>query len=154
MDRQLTVILWLVHACRTPAGNVYQINKAYIVKGNIQAGKSIIQEVSNIVIPPEYQDMLDALVPPTDAAAQPPVDASTTTTTTVPATNSTAVDTSSSTGSAPATTTTSSDNTGNVSTEKPASRVLATNSTQYSSAGSAAVGAALLAVPALLAMLF
>eukprot|EP00775_Hariotina_reticulata_P002470 gene2470-2773_t len=50
-----------VHVVQTPGGPIYYVNKAAIVTGNIKAGKSIIHEMNNIVVPPEYQDMLDAL---------------------------------------------------------------------------------------------
>lgn len=143
-----------VKVAQTAKGPAYFINKARITDGNIVAGKAIIHEMNSIVVPQEYQDMLDALVPADesvvatsdksgDAAA---VDASTASS---PAKASTTATT--------ATTTTTTSSTAGDSSDATTARILATNSTGSStktnSAGSAGVGAALLAVPALLAML-
>ncbi|WIA41281.1 hypothetical protein OEZ86_004885 [Tetradesmus obliquus] len=140
---------------QTASGPAYYINKARITRGNIKAGKAIIHEMSSIVVPPEYQDMLDALVPADDSAPVATVDASGTgsaTTTTSGATTTAGSTTNVKDAVASGTTTTT------TTTTEPASRILAANATTgatatKSSGSSATMAAALLAVPALLAVL-
>jgi hypothetical protein len=138
---------------RTASGPAYYINKARIVRGNIKAGKSIIHETSSIVVPPEYQDMLDALVPADDSAPVASIDATTAGSTT-PATTGTTTTAGSTTNVKDAVASGTTTTTTTSTTEQPASRVLAANSTTTKSSGSSAtMAAALLAVPALLAVL-
>jgi hypothetical protein len=147
----LQLCLCLLENHRTASGPAYYINKARIVRGNIKAGKSIIHETSSIVVPPEYQDMLDALVPADDSAPVASIDATTAGSTTTAPTGTTTAGSTTNVKDAVASGSTT---TATTTTEAPASRVLAANSTTTRSSGSSAtMAAALLAVPALLAVL-
>lgn len=128
--------------CRGTAGKIVYINAAPITGGNIKAGNSMIMEMGGVVVAPDYQDLLNSLAPPLAAPAS-SVDLSQSSpngaTTPVPTSSGTAADTTATpnTGTTPTT--------GNLET--------GTSTSTKSSAGSAVVGAALLAVPALLAVL-
>ncbi|KAF8056829.1 hypothetical protein HT031_006172 [Scenedesmus sp. PABB004] len=154
-----TVTVKVVNAAGGPA---YFINSARIAAGNIAAGKAVIHEMSSLVVPPEYQDMLDTLAPASGAAA-PTLDRAgdalpAATPAAAPAPAAATPSTPANTAATPADTAalasgSSSGSSGggsSVAVEEPTARVLAATG---NSAGGAAVGAALLAVPALLAVL-
>jgi hypothetical protein len=154
--------------CRTNGGPIYYVNKAAIVTGNIKAGKSVIHEMSNIVVPPEYQDMLDALVPADTTADKPTVPVSLASSaspvaaeiaTPTPAATIKTASAGTDAAAASSTAVTQKADAADaavarvLATESPPVQSVASPKPAGSSAGTTAVGAALLAVPALLAVL-
>eukprot|EP00878_Enallax_costatus_P036596 GHUV01041114.1.p1 GENE.GHUV01041114.1~~GHUV01041114.1.p1 ORF type:complete len:151 (+),score=35.61 GHUV01041114.1:639-1091(+) len=127
------------------AGPIVYINEAPITGANIKAGNSMIHEMGGIVVTADYQDLVNSMSTPLAAPSSSADLSQAGTTTTTPVPTSSGDTSSTSTQSTEPATTAESGTTGSISTP--------TTSTTKSSAGITAMGAAVLAVPALLAVL-
>lgn len=133
-------VLLVVLLCRGIAGPIVYINQAPITGANIKAGNSIIHETGGIVVPDEYQQLVDGVSKPLVPASSVDLAQGGTAASTTPIPTVSDSTSSGSTQSGPAATAEAGSTTGT------------TTGTKNSSAA-AAVGAALLAIPTLLAML-